>query len=139
MTGALLGTKLYVPQLRRGSVGRPRLMRRMEAGADARLTLMSAPAGFGKTTVLAEWLHEGGAADRSVAWLSLDATDNDTELMVNPVTLAEVLVGPTRNGREDQVLTDKRWRDRETRDAEASKQKHKAQRIVLIGMPLVPI
>ena len=77
MTGALLGTKLYVPQLRRGSVGRPRLMRRMEAGADARLTLMSAPAGFGKTTVLAEWLHEGGAADRSVAWLSLDATDNE--------------------------------------------------------------
>ena len=77
MTGALLGTKLYVPQLRRGSVGRPRLMRRMGAGADARLTLISAPAGFGKTTVLAAWLHEAAAADRSVAWLSLDATDNE--------------------------------------------------------------
>ena len=77
MTGSLLGTKLYVPQLRRGSVGRPRLMRRMEAGSDARLTLVSAPAGFGKTTVVAGWLQEATAADRSVAWLSLDATDNE--------------------------------------------------------------
>ncbi|HEY5785278.1 MAG TPA: LuxR C-terminal-related transcriptional regulator [Microlunatus sp.] len=77
MTDALLGTKMYVPQLRRGSVGRPRLMRRMQAGADARLTLISAPAGFGKTTVLAAWLHETAPADRSVAWLSLDATDNE--------------------------------------------------------------
>ncbi len=77
MTGALLGTKLYVPQLRRGSVGRPRLMRRMEAGSEARLTLISAPAGFGKTTVLAAWLHEAAAGHRSVAWLSLDAADNE--------------------------------------------------------------
>ena len=59
MTGALLGTKLYVPQLRRGSVGRPRLMRRMEAGAEARLTLVSAPAGFGKTTLLAAMAARG--------------------------------------------------------------------------------
>ena len=83
MTGALLGTKLYVPQLRRGSVRRPRLMRRMGAGADARLTLISAPAGFGKTTVLAAWLHEAAAADRSVAWLSLDATDNEPTLVLD--------------------------------------------------------
>ena len=77
MTGALLATKLYVPKVRRGLVARPRLMGRMEAGADARLTLVSAPAGFGKTTVLAAWLDEAAAADRSVAWLSLDATDNE--------------------------------------------------------------
>ncbi len=77
MTGALLETKLYVPQLRSGSVGRPRLLRRLEAGADARLTLISAPAGFGKTTLMAAWLHEAAATDRSVAWLSLDATDNE--------------------------------------------------------------
>ena len=49
----------------------------MEAGADARLTLLSAPAGFGKTSLLAAWLHDEAASDRSVAWLSLDATDND--------------------------------------------------------------
>jgi len=63
MTGALLGTKLYVPKLRRGLLARPRLMKRLEAGADARLTLISAPAGFGKTTVLATWLHEAAVAD----------------------------------------------------------------------------
>jgi LuxR family transcriptional regulator, maltose regulon positive regulatory protein len=77
MTGPLLGTQLYVPRLRRGSVGRPRLMSRMDAGADARLTLISAPAGFGKTTLLAAWLQEAATADRSVAWLSLDAADNE--------------------------------------------------------------
>ncbi len=77
MTGPLLGTKLYVPRLRRGSVGRPRLMSRMDAGADARLTLISAPAGFGKTTLLAAWLQQAATADRSVAWLSLDAADNE--------------------------------------------------------------
>ncbi|HEU5486952.1 MAG TPA: LuxR C-terminal-related transcriptional regulator [Microlunatus sp.] len=74
MIGALLGTKMYVPKLRRGLVGRPRLMALMDAGVDARLTLVAAPAGFGKTTLLAGWLH---AADRPVAWLSLDATDNE--------------------------------------------------------------
>ncbi|GAA3623594.1 hypothetical protein GCM10022236_27470 [Microlunatus ginsengisoli] len=77
MTDVLLGTKLYVPKLRRRSVARPRLIRRMEAGADARLTLISAPAGFGKTTVPVAWLHEAATADRSVAWLSLDAADNE--------------------------------------------------------------
>ena len=73
----VMATKLYVPRLRRGLVARPRLLRRMEGGADARLTLVSAPAGFGKTTVLAAWLHEVSAVGRCSAWLSLDATDND--------------------------------------------------------------
>ncbi len=77
MTRSLLATKLYVPKLRRGLVGRPRLLERMGNGAEARLTLVSAPAGFGKTTVLATWLHEASAAGRCVAWLSLDAADND--------------------------------------------------------------
>jgi ATP/maltotriose-dependent transcriptional regulator MalT len=77
VTRPLLATKLYVPKLRRGLVGRPRLLERMGHGAEARLTLVSAPAGFGKTTVLATWLHEAFAAGRCVAWLSLDAADND--------------------------------------------------------------
>ena len=71
MTGALLGTKLHVPRLRRGSAARPRLMRQMDDGAEARLTLLSAPAGFGKTTVLAAWLQEAGRTRTAgVAWLS---------------------------------------------------------------------
>ncbi len=56
----LLETKLYVPRPRRGLVPRPRLSERLDRGAESKLTLVSAPAGFGKTTLLAEWL----AADR---------------------------------------------------------------------------
>ena len=75
MAGPLLETKLYVPKLRRNLVPRPRLRERMRRGNEAKLTLISAPAGFGKTTLLAEWLAEAAAAGRSVAWLSLDESD----------------------------------------------------------------
>ncbi|HYO17974.1 MAG TPA: helix-turn-helix transcriptional regulator, partial [Dermatophilaceae bacterium] len=77
MARPLMETKLYVPKLRRGLVRRPRLLERLGRSADSRLTLVSAPAGFGKTTLLAEWLDETSGADRSVAWLSLDPSDND--------------------------------------------------------------
>ena len=72
--GPLLETKLYVPRLRRGLVARPRLSERLSRGAESKLTLISAPAGFGKTTLLAEWLAAAPADERSVAWLSLDQT-----------------------------------------------------------------
>ncbi len=77
---SLLETKLYVPRSRRGLVPRPRLSERLDRGTASTLTLVSAPAGFGKTTLLAEWLAAGpaGPADeRLVAWLSLDRGDND--------------------------------------------------------------
>ena len=61
--GPLLETKLYVPRPRRGLVARPRLSERLSRGAESKLTLVSAPAGFGKTTLLAEWL-----AARSGRW-----------------------------------------------------------------------
>src|SRR5919199_1133854 len=73
--GPLLTTKLHVPRRRRGLLPRPRLSERLDRGGDAALTLVSAPAGFGKTTLLTEWL--AGADRRSTAWLSLDARDND--------------------------------------------------------------
>jgi LuxR family maltose regulon positive regulatory protein len=72
-----MATKLYVPKLRRGLVSRPKLLERLARGAEARLTLVSAPAGFGKTTLLSEWLGGTVGDDRSVAWLSLDRSDND--------------------------------------------------------------
>ena len=73
-----MATKLYAPRQRRGLVARPRLVERLEKGAEARLILVSAPAGFGKTTILAAWLHEGSEASaRCVAWLSLDTADNE--------------------------------------------------------------
>ena len=63
------------PRLRRSLVARPRLSARLSRGAEWRLTLISAPAGFGKTTLLAEWLAATGT-ERSVAWLSLEESDS---------------------------------------------------------------
>jgi LuxR family transcriptional regulator, maltose regulon positive regulatory protein len=77
----LVGTKLYVPRLRRGLLARPRLGERLDRAAESRLTLISAPAGFGKTTLLAEWLSsDTDASDegRRVAWLSLDEGDSES-------------------------------------------------------------
>src|ERR687885_1809985 len=75
MASPLLETKLYVPRRRRGLVPRPRLTKRLNHGTESKLTLVSAPAGFGKTTLLAEWLAALPADKRSVAWLSLDQSD----------------------------------------------------------------
>jgi LuxR family maltose regulon positive regulatory protein len=72
----LVETKLFVPAVRRSLVARPRLSERLGQGAAARLTLLSAPAGFGKTTLLSAWLATAGARQRSVAWLSLEESDS---------------------------------------------------------------
>ena len=77
MARPLIATKLYAPKLRRGLVARPRLLERLRRGSDSRLTLVSAPAGFGKTTLLAEWLGETPREGRAVAWLSLDPSDSE--------------------------------------------------------------
>jgi LuxR family transcriptional regulator, maltose regulon positive regulatory protein len=78
--GPLLETKLYIPWGRPALVPRPRLTARLEQGAKGKLTLISAPAGFGKTTLLADWAG-GMAADRQpAAWVSLDQGDNNPAL-----------------------------------------------------------
>ncbi|HEY5249749.1 MAG TPA: AAA family ATPase, partial [Dermatophilaceae bacterium] len=77
MARPVIATKLYVPALRPGLVTRPRLRDRLRRGAESRLTLVSAPAGFGKTTLLAEWLAETAGGDHCVAWLSLDPEDSE--------------------------------------------------------------
>jgi LuxR family maltose regulon positive regulatory protein len=77
---ALLETKWYVPRSRPGLVLRPRLSERLDQGTASKLVLVSAPAGFGKTTLLTEWLTARPAAltgERLAAWLSLDQGDND--------------------------------------------------------------
>ncbi len=88
VAGPLIATKLYVPTRRSGLVARPRLLERLSRGGDVRLTLVSAPAGFGKTTLLAEWLGEPSTADRCVAWLSLDASDNEPAVFWSYVVTA---------------------------------------------------
>jgi LuxR family maltose regulon positive regulatory protein len=80
MASPLLETKLHVPRPRRGLVRRPRLHERLSRAAEAELTLVSAPAGFGKTTLLTEWLATAAADGWSAAWLSLDQRDNDPVL-----------------------------------------------------------
>jgi LuxR family maltose regulon positive regulatory protein len=90
-TGQLLPTKLYAPRLRSNRVSRPRLITRLNQNFDQRkLTLISAPTGFGKTTLLSEWLYSKSEVrsedyelnDSSLtpfngAWLSLGKDDND--------------------------------------------------------------
>jgi len=70
----LLATKLHVPRSRPGTVARPRLAGKLTEGLDRGLVLVAAPAGYGKSVLLAEWARSAG---RPVAWLSLDAGDND--------------------------------------------------------------
>ena len=76
MASPLVETKLYIPRPRRSLVARPRLSGRLSRGSEARLTLISAPAGFGKTTLLTAWLAAGASENRAVAWLSLDEGDS---------------------------------------------------------------
>ena len=70
----VLATKLHVPRLRPGFVPRPRLLERLAEGMGRDLVLLCTPAGFGKTSLMADWARRG---QRPVAWLSLDAGDND--------------------------------------------------------------
>jgi LuxR family maltose regulon positive regulatory protein len=76
----LLETKIYIPKWRPGLVSRQRLIERLDQGIDRRLILVSAPAGFGKTTLLAEWIAATPGNQRTAGWVSLDQSDNDPTL-----------------------------------------------------------
>jgi ATP/maltotriose-dependent transcriptional regulator MalT len=76
MPDAPVETKLLLPRSRARTIGRPRLDERLLLGQEAKLLLVSAPAGFGKTTLLATWLATGGHA-RPTGWVSLDERDAD--------------------------------------------------------------
>jgi LuxR family maltose regulon positive regulatory protein len=94
-------TKLTPPEPLPDTLRRPRLVERLQAAARRRLTLISAPAGYGKTTLLAEWLEAtraGGPAGQppaaQVAWLTLDAADNDPELFLGYLAAAFAQLHP---------------------------------------------
>lgn len=76
MSASLLTTKLYFPPVRPNLVSRPQLVERLNAGLKGPLTLVSAPAGFGKTSLISEW-HTQVGSKASAAWLSLDEGDNE--------------------------------------------------------------
>ena len=84
----LLETKLHAPRRREGLVERPRLTDRLAEATLPSLTLVAAPAGFGKTTLLAEWLSPDGPEGHPTAWLSLDPGDNDPTLFWTYVVTA---------------------------------------------------
>ncbi|MGB0385985.1 MAG: LuxR C-terminal-related transcriptional regulator [Ardenticatenaceae bacterium] len=78
----LIKTKLFIPRPRADLVSRPRLIDQLDEGARRKLTLVSAPAGFGKTSLIADWAREiafraVGAEVPKLAWVSLDGGDND--------------------------------------------------------------
>ena len=77
LPAGLLTTKLFVPPPRRDWIARPRLAHLLERGLRGRLTLIAAPAGFGKSTLVSAWRAAGGPAAMPVGWIGLDAADND--------------------------------------------------------------
>ena len=88
----LAEAKLAAPRLRRGMVHRPRLGHALEAGVEAALTLVAAPAGYGKTTAVRAWAEDSGSA---LAWVTLDAGDNEP---ARPWTYVATAVDRVRNG-----------------------------------------
>ena len=81
MTVRLLSTKFHIPACRTAEVSRPRLLNLLDTGLLERrkLALVSAPAGYGKTTLVSQWLHSLNQAEHSIGWLSLDQTDSEPE------------------------------------------------------------
>ena len=85
MSSPILATKLYIPLPRHKTVLRPRLIEQLNEGLHRKLVLISAPAGFGKTTLVSEWL---ACCQQPAAWLSLDEGDNDLTRFLTYVVVA---------------------------------------------------
>jgi len=98
---ALLATKLYLPRRQPGFVVRPRLVDRLDQGLERGLVLVCAPAGSGKTALLADW---AARSQRPVAWLSLDAGDNDPARFWRHAAAALERVRPGIGGRVGPLL-----------------------------------
>ncbi|MBI9045233.1 MAG: hypothetical protein JEZ06_12155 [Anaerolineaceae bacterium] len=84
MASPLLTTKLFIPPTRPELVSRQRLIERLNKGLHHKLTLVSAPAGFGKTTLVSDWVEQllletskKNKNEYKITWLSLDESDND--------------------------------------------------------------
>jgi LuxR family maltose regulon positive regulatory protein len=92
MATPLLQTKLFIPQSRPGLVQRPRIIDKLNEGLQRGLTLISAPAGFGKSTILTEWV---GAIGHQVTWLSIDDGDNDLKRFFVYFILAIQKINPS--------------------------------------------
>jgi LuxR family transcriptional regulator, maltose regulon positive regulatory protein len=94
MPTPILATKLFIPPPRPKIVSRPRLIKQLCEGLPGKLTLLSAPAGFGKTTLVSEWLASPFGAQRPVAWLSLDEGENDPTRFLAYLVAAVQTIAP---------------------------------------------
>ncbi len=101
MPESLLRTRLTMPTPRPDRVRRERLHMKLDTGLDHKLTLVSAPAGFGKTTAVSDWLH---ARDLPAAWLTLDATDSDPLHLLRYLAAALQRILPNLNSDIDGAL-----------------------------------
>ena len=91
MNPPVLTTKLFIPPTPAEMVSRPHLLELLDSGVQRQLTIISAPAGFGKTTLLSEWAHparEGSLSCSPIAWVSLDKEDSDTTRFWTYITAA---------------------------------------------------
>ncbi|WP_335871485.1 LuxR C-terminal-related transcriptional regulator [Bacillus sp. 2205SS5-2] len=79
MENTILSTKLFIPAPREKAVVRRRLLQELNEGMNRKLTLVSAPAGFGKTTIVSQWIQ---ACNRPVAWLSLEKEESDPRVFL---------------------------------------------------------
>ncbi len=107
MSQALLSTKLYIPSTRDEIVWRRRLAGKLEDGLSGQLTLVSAPAGFGKSTLVASWLS------RPAAWLSLDKGDNDPARFWSYVVAAIQQIKPEIGQSAQEMLNSPKLRESE--------------------------
>ena len=94
MPSPLVRTKLFIPPVRRGVVPRPRLADRLGGDEQPRLTLISGPAGFGKTTLLAAWAEAEARSGRPVAWVSLEESEQQPAAFWTYVVTALDAVAP---------------------------------------------
>jgi LuxR family maltose regulon positive regulatory protein len=98
---SLVSTKLRPPVARPKLVSRPRLTEKLEHESGRKLTLISAPAGFGKTTLLIEWSKDRAAGGRLSGWVSLDEDDNDPIRFLSYLTTA---LGAVEEGFGEGIL-----------------------------------
>lgn len=101
MPDNLLATKLHIPAIRPDTLNRPRLVDALDNAVNASLTLIAAPAGFGKSTLVAGWLAQGS---HSAAWLSLDERDNDPVRFWHYVVAALQRIDPAIGAEVSDIL-----------------------------------
>ena len=103
---SLLRTKLFIPPTPAEAIPRPRLVERLTLGMAGKLSLVTAPAGYGKTTLVTTWLHQ--LADTQVAWLALDEGDNDLRRFFTYVVAALTQLDDSFGATQAEFLQDPR-------------------------------